>query len=268
MNLSDTSSPVFVTIEGAIGFIKLNRAERRNALSEAMWATIPAAVEKLEAIADVRVIIFTSSDDTVFSAGADIGELEKISADPVRRESNRLAIRNAQRSLARATKPTIAQIWGPCMGGGCGLALHCDFRFAATGARFGITPAKLGIIYPLSDTKRLIDTVGVSHAKSLLFTAQTINAERALEIGLVDRLYSQEDLAKETIAFAVQISTVSQFSVREMKVNIQRILDGQTDDDEVTAEMFKKAQEGDDAREGVRAFLEKRPPSFRWSGYD
>ena len=268
MNLSDTSSSVFVTTEGAVGFIKLNRPERRNALSEAMWAAIPAAVEMLEADRTVRIIIFTSSDDTAFSAGADIGELESISADPARRESNRLAIRNAQRSLARATKPTIALIWGACMGGGCGLALHCDFRFAATHSQFGVTPAKLGIVYPLSDTKRLMDTVGVSNAKSLLFTGQKISAERALVIGLVDRTYKPEDLEKDTLAFAQQIAAVSQFSVREMKLNVQRILDGQTDDDVVTADMFNKAQEGIDAQEGVRAFLEKRAPKFCWNGED
>ncbi|MBL4638966.1 MAG: enoyl-CoA hydratase/isomerase family protein [Kordiimonadaceae bacterium] len=266
MNFSDKSNVIYIERQGHIGRLVLNRPEKRNAMSEAMWTVIPSAVALLDADPDVKVIIITSSDEGAFSAGADISELQTIAADPARRESNRLAIRDAQRCLARAKKPTIALVWGACVGGGCGLAIHCDFRFASSAAKFAITPAKLGIVYPLNDTKQLIDLVGPSKAKSLLFTGRMILADEALDMGLIDEVYDADSLLENTLAFAEQISTVSQYSVQNMKRFVQRVLDGQVDDDQVTAEIFKAAQEGEDAAEGVQAFLEKRPSAFRWNG--
>jgi len=268
MDYRDSSQPVYVKVEGAVGYLLLNRPEKKNAMSEAMWAAIPGAVKMLDQDKNVRVIILTSSSTGVFSAGADIAELEQIAENAERQESNRVAIREAQRSLARAEKPTIAQVSGPCMGGGCGLALHCDLRFASKSARFGITPAKLGIVYPLSDTKQLMELVGPSQAKSILFTGRVMGAEEAISIGLIDQIHADSDLVENTKEFAQQMVSVSQFSIRNMKVNIRRILDGQIDDDDATAETFKKAQEGIDAKEGIRAFLEKRPAKFKWNGED
>jgi len=266
MDFSDTKQPIFIRHDGAIGYLLLNRPRKKNALSEKMWAQIPDALACLNRDKSVRVIVLASSTEGVFSAGADIAELEVIATNPMRRESNRSAIRDAQRALAESQKPTIAQISGPCMGGGCGLALHCDMRFATSDARFGITPAKLGIIYPLSDTKRLMDLVGPAKTKSLLFTGRTAGAEEALAMGMIDEIFEARKLEEETAAMAKQIAAVSQFSVRNMKKIIHNILGGQSDDDETTAETFKKAQEGEDAAEGIRAFLEKRPAQFTWNG--
>jgi len=265
-DLNDPNSPVFLEKDGPIGRLVLNRPDKRNAMSEAMWASIPDAVARLDADPDVRVIIVCSSSEKAFSAGADIAELEQISASPERQESNRLAIRDAQRTLARAQKPTIAQVAGACMGGGCGIAIHCDMRFAANTARFGITPAKLGLIYPLNDTKQLMDLVGPAKAKSMLFTGRVVDAGEALRIGLVDELFTAEELADRTLSFAQQMAQVSQYSVRGIKQTIRLILDGQHDDDDVTAKMFKDASTAMDVVEGVRAFLEKRSPAFRWNG--
>ncbi len=266
MNYEDTSSVIYVERVGAVGKIVLNRPDKRNAMSEAMWSAIPGAVALLDADVLVRVIVLTSSSHDAFSAGADIGELELVAAEPARRESNQKAIRNAQRSLARAVKPTIAQIWGACVGGGCGLAIHCDFRYVATTSRFAITPAKLGIVYPLSDTKQLVELVGPSNAKSILFTGRMFNAEEALKMGLVDGIYAASALEDYVMEFAQQIADVSQYSVQHMKKFVQRVLDGQTEEDTETEAIFRSAQTGEDAAEGIRAFLEKRPANFNWSG--
>ena len=263
-NFFDQKNPIYLRKEGAVGSVVLNRPERRNAMSEAMWHMLPEALSLLDDDADIRVIIVKSSTDAAFSAGADIAELEAIAKDPARQESNRKAIRWAQRSLARTDKPTIAQISGACMGGGCGIAIHCDFRLAATGARFGITPAKLGLIYPLNDTKQLIDLVGLTKAKSMLFTGRVLDADEALEIGLVDDVFEASALETETHNLAERLASVSQYSLRGIKTIMRRVQDGQTDDDQATAEMFCAAHEGEDAAEGVRAFLEKRAPNFRW----
>ncbi|TNE61881.1 MAG: enoyl-CoA hydratase/isomerase family protein [Alphaproteobacteria bacterium] len=266
IDFRDSQSPVFIEGGKPIGRLVLNRPEKRNAMSEAMWTVLPAAIEALDTDPDVRVTIVTSSSDKAFSAGADIAELEQIAADPNRQESNRLAIRAAQRTLARTKKATIAQIYGACVGGGCGLALHCDLRYAANTARFGITPARLGLIYPLNDTRHLIDLVGPAHAKSILFTGRILDADEAQAIGMVDALFAPDELAAKTEAFANQIAASSQYSVQGIKATIRRILDGQLDDDAETAAMFRDAHVGEDAAEGVRAFLEKRSPKFRWNG--
>ncbi|WP_262694945.1 enoyl-CoA hydratase/isomerase family protein [Kordiimonas aquimaris] len=264
-DIFDANAHVYIKTEGKLGRIVLNRLARKNALTQAMWNAIPDAVSVLNDMPDVSVIILCSSSDSAFAAGADLKELQEISKDPARCESNRVALRDAQRALARSPKPVIAEIAGPCMGGGCGLAIHCDFRIASTNAKFGVTPAKLGIIYPLNDTKELMDLVGVSNTKKLLFTAQHINGAQALEIGLIDQLVSPEMLHDVTEAFAAQMTAVSQYSIRGMKWTIQQILDGQIDDDDETAAMFCAAHEGEDAIEGMNAFLEKRKPNFRWT---
>lgn len=254
-----------VVAEGGIGRIVLHRPDKKNALTQAMWCAIPHAVAALNADKSVRVIILCSSTPDAFAAGVDLTELVPLLSERKHNENNRVALRLAQQALARSGKPVIAQISGPCIGGGCGLAIHCDFRIAAEGATFGITPAKIGIIYPLNDTKELIDLVGVSNAKNLLFTARHINAATALEMGLIDQLVQPENLAKATTSFANEIASVSQYSLFGMKQFIQRVLDGQVDDDPETAEIFCAAHEGEDAVEGMRAFLEKRKPVFTWS---
>lgn len=265
-DLTNPENPIYITVRGATGYLVLNRPEKRNAMNEAMWSALPGAIAALDRNPAVRVIIVRSSSEKAFSAGADIAELEAIAKDPVRQESNRLAIRAAQRELARAVKPTIAEVKGACMGGGCGIAIHCDMRFASNSARFGITPARLGLVYPLNDTKQLMDLVGPAKAKSMLYTGRIVDAEEALRIGLVDELSDATELEARTEAFAQQIASASQFSVRGIKATIRRILDGQHDDDAETAAMFRAAHEGMDAAEGVRAFLEKRNPVFRWTG--
>ena len=267
-DIFDQNATVYARIDEPFGRIVLNRPEKKNAMLQAMWHRVSDAVLALDAAPDVRVIIVCSSTATSFSAGADISELGAISSDPERRNANRLAIRDAQRELARAKKPTIAQISGPCIGGGCGLAIHCDFRFAADTARFGITPAKIGIIYPLNDTKQLMDLVGVSKAKSMLFTGRLINAAEAENIGLIDRLLPAGALEADMEAFARELAAVSQYSLNGIKKTMQRILDGQVDDDMQSENMFLEAHESIDAKEGVAAFLEKRTANFIWSQGD
>ncbi|HEV2567429.1 enoyl-CoA hydratase/isomerase family protein [Sphingomonas sp.] len=243
-------------IEGSIARLRIDRAQKRNAFNQAMWEALPRLVGQAMADPKVRLLVLESATPGIFCAGADISELLDKSPDASWRAANHAAINRAQYELTRASKPTLAFIDGDCVGGGCGLALACDLRVSTPRARFGITPAKLGLVYPLHDTKLLVDLVGPSQAKRLLFTGTLIDADEALRIGLIDRIADTPDAEVEAIAAA------SPHSQRETKAMIRRILDGQTDGDEATRAAFADAFTLPDFQEGVRAFTEKRRPSF------
>jgi enoyl-CoA hydratase/carnithine racemase len=225
-----------------------------------MWEALPGLVEAAMSEPAVRVLVLTSAEPGPFCAGADIGEFAAMSGDPAWRARNQAAIRRTQVTLARAPKPTIAAVDGDCIGGGCGLALACDLRVASPRARFGITPAKLGLVYPLHDTKLLVDAVGPAQAKRMLFTGALLDAAEAHRIGLVDVL--ADDLAAAVAELTAAIAAASPYSQGASKAIVRRILDGATDDDPASSGEFDAAFEGADFREGVAAFLAKRKPSF------
>lgn len=235
----------------------IDRPEKRNAFSQAMWQELPLLLAEAVDDAAVRVIILQSAVPGLFCAGADIGEMLEKAHDADWRAANQAAIERTQHDLARADRPVIAFIDGDCVGGGCGLALACDLRIATPRARFGITPAKLGLVYPLHDTKLLVDLIGPAQAKRILFTGQLIDAQEALRIGLIDMI------AEEPDSLAATIATVSAHSVRESKKAIRRILDGQADEDAQSRALFAEAFTLPDFQEGVSAFVEKRKPDFR-----
>lgn len=246
--------------EGAVARLLIDRAPKRNAFDQAMWEALPGLAEAAMAEPAVRVLVVTSAEPGPFCAGADIGEFAARSGDPAWRARNQAAIRRTQVTLARAAKPVIAAVDGDCIGGGCGLALACDLRVASPRARFGITPAKLGLVYPLHDTKLLVDVVGPAQAKRMLFTGGLLDAAEAQRIGLVDVL--ADDLAGAVAELTGAIAAASPYSQQASKAIIRRILDGATDDDPASSAQFDAAFEGADFKEGVTAFLAKRRPSF------
>ena len=247
--------------KGKIAHLLIDRPENRNAFTQEMWELFPDLLANAMADESIRVLtVHASAKDSAFCAGADIGEFGAGSTDPEWRTRNQAAIGKVQHELAQAPKPTIAVLDGDCIGGGCGIALACDLRIAGPAARFGITPAKLGLVYPLHDTKLLVDAVGPSQAKRILFTGQILSAEEALRIGLITVL--ADDPYEEATAMATAMASVSSHSQRMSKQVIQRILEGQADDDVASRALFDAAFDSDDFKEGVSAFLEKRKPEF------
>ena len=247
--------------DGKFAHLLIDRPEKRNAFTQEMWELFPELLADAMADDEVRVLlVHPSAKNSAFCAGADIAEFGAGSTDPEWRAKNQAAINQTQHDLAQAPKPTIAIIDGDCIGGGCGIALACDVRIAGPEARFGITPAKLGLVYPLHDTKLLVDAVGPSQAKRILFSGQILGAQEAERIGLITQLvddpYAEANVLGETIA------SVSSHSQKMSKQIIQRILEGQADDDAESAALFDAAFESDDFREGVSAFLAKRKPEF------
>jgi enoyl-CoA hydratase/carnithine racemase len=254
--------PVYLEKDGDLAWLVLNRPDKHNAMSQAMWEALPALAAEAEADPAVKVVVVRGSTARAFSAGADIAEFEALAADSARRDDNRAAITNGLRALTRIAKPTIAMVRGICMGGGCAIALTCDIRFASPEAKLGIPPAKLGLAYSLEDMKQLVDVVGPSHAKSMTFTGRAVPADEALAIGLVNAVHPLDAIEAETRAFAAQVARNSQYSVRALKQVIGLIADGAERETEESWKLVLGAYEGEDYREGVAAFLGKRAPKF------
>ncbi|MFP4518862.1 MAG: enoyl-CoA hydratase-related protein [Oceanicaulis sp.] len=256
-----TTEAVYLQRSGAAAHLVLNKPGKKNALSEAMWTAIPRLLAEAEADTGVRVLV-VRGEGGAFAAGADISEFAEVYATPERAEAYSAAIAAALDGLAAFPKPTLAAIEGACVGGGCGLALACDLRFAAEGSKFGITPGKLGLVYTLNDTKRLIDAVGVSAAKDILFTGRILAAGEARALRLIDRLVEPAALMSAVEGWIGLAAKASGRSAAVTKQIIARILAGQAGDDAATKNLFLAAFQGPDFQEGYRAFLEKRAPKF------
>lgn len=241
---------------GQTAHLLIDRADKRNALNMAMWKLLPDLLAEAASNPEHRLLIIRAAEPGAFCAGADIKELLANKDNAEWRAANQAAINRVQYKLARFALPTIAFVEGDCVGGGCGIALACDLRVATEHARFGITPAKLGLVYPLHDVKLLTDLVGPGQAKRILYTGSLIDADEALRIGLIEKLASDFD------EIAGQLLAASPYSIRETKKFVRRVLDGQTDDDSETLEIFTKAFTGPDFSEGTTAFVENRKPQF------
>jgi enoyl-CoA hydratase/carnithine racemase len=193
--------PLTVSRDGHIAVLTIDRPEKRNAMTAAMWAALPGVLAPLAGDPAVRALVVTGAGPG-FCAGADISDLLG-GADPDDPMAEvRRVILAAQAALREFPKPTIAMIRGHCIGGGVEIAASCDLRFADPTGVFGVTPAKVGIVYPPASTKSLIDLVGPSMTKYLLLSGESIDAPTALRTGLVDRLVAPDELEPEVRRFA------------------------------------------------------------------
>lgn len=246
--------------EDAVATLTIDRPAKRNAMSYEMWSALPDLLGKVEADESVRALVIRGTDH--FSAGADISEFTTLRADAEGARRYNAVVHAGERSIARLSKPVVAAVTGVCVGGGCEIALACDVRIAADDARFGITPAKLGIVYNLTSTKRLVDAVGPAWASQILFTAELVDAPTALRIGLVNELHPAGDVVARATALAATMASRAQVSVRGSKAIIGRVLDGHHAEDDTVRAMYENSVTSTDYAEGVRAFLDKRAPRF------
>lgn len=245
---------VFHTVADSTATVVLSNPAKRNAMTTGMWRELPALLGRLAVDPEVRALVLVGEGPT-FCAGADISSLRE-PEDAAGGTPQELAVR-AENALAAFPKPTLAAVRGYCVGGGCQLAAACDLRFAEEGALFGVTPAKLGIVYPSSSTRRLSSLVGPAAAKYLLFSGELIDTERALRTGLVDEVLPEGQLDKRVAEFTRVLVSRSQLTQAAAK----EFADGRTDRD---AHWAAQQRGSGDTAEGVAAFLERRAPRFGW----
>lgn len=238
-------------VRNAVATVVIGNAAKRNAMTAQMWRALPPLLDGLAADPAVRALVLTGAGST-FCAGADISTLQGSPA-----EAQALAAA-AEEVLAGFPKPTLAAVRGHCVGGGSQLAAACDLRFAEEGALFGVTPAKLGIVYPAASTRRLVSLVGPATTKYLLFSGELIDAERALRTGLVDEVLPQGELDKRVAEFTRILTERSQLTQAAAK----EFANGRADRD---AHWAEQARGNDDTTEGIAAFLERRRPRFTWT---
>jgi enoyl-CoA hydratase len=256
--------PVYLTIEGAIAQLILDRPDKRNALTRAMWAAIAEHAAAVAASPEIKVLVLRGATPAAFAAGADIAEFEEVFASTETAQAYHGVVHAAYDAIADLAKPTIAMVQGVCFGGGCALALCCDVRYADDSAAFCIPPARLGLAYSLAETKRLVELVGPSKAKKMLMGARVIGADEALRIGLATRVFPAPELERETRAFAGRLCELSQFTIGATKAVIRDILDGAVAETETSKRLLEEQFRSADYIEGRKAFLEKRAPQFTW----
>ena len=257
-----TGNAIELMKDGPVATLTLNRPEKRNALNEAMWREIADHAVSLGSDPSVRALVLRGADASAFSAGADIGEFDRVHKSQETAEAYRQVVDAAYEAVAGLRIPTIAMIQGVCFGGGCALSLCCDLRYADPLASFCIPPAKLGLVYSLKETKRLADLIGPSKTKEMLMGAYVVDAPEALRIGLATRLLDARDIEQETYGFARHLAELSQSTIGAVKVMMDEISKGASVDTEISKGLVEAQFDSADYIEGRRAFLEKRKPKF------
>jgi len=241
-----------------MALITINRADKHNAISLATLDELQAAVQLVERDENVRVLTITGAGGRAFAAGSDLSEV----IDRDLKKALEPIVQGLADQLERMPKPTI--IDGICMGGGLEVALGCDLRIATPESRFATPEGKLGIIPGGGATARLPRIVGRGWGMEMLLMGDPIDAQRALQIGLVTRLVAQDELLGEAERMATQLAQFAPFVPRTMKAMVNFGMEGSL----ASALMFEKYAQGalvqtEDKAEGISAFLEKRPPQFK-----
>jgi enoyl-CoA hydratase/carnithine racemase len=253
-----------VSEDAGVSTIWIDNPRLRNALTKEMWKQLPGLVSRLADDSRTRVIVLRGVEGN-FSAGADVEELVDILHDASTGRHDGGYTTTAEQALSACPKPTIAAIDGYCIGGGWQLAGACDIRVASSRAAFGITPSKLGIIYPLSAIQKLVELIGPAHAKYLLFSGDLINAATAIRLGLISVVVEGE-LDAGINRIVETLLSRSQLAMEAMKDLIDVIVAG-GDGLAARNEVWQREMDrSDDPAIGIQAFLEKRPPKFTWVG--
>ena len=254
------SDEILTAVADGIATVTLNRPEKRNAMNAPMLLGLRAAFDALDARRDVRVVVVRGAGPG-FCSGMDLKEME----------AQRGAIGDPDQSVVAVLQrveasrhPTIALVHGDAIAGGCELALHCDLRVMADGARIGMPLSRIGLVVPFPLGQKLVEIIGPAATRELLFTGRLIDASRASDLGMVHQVVPATEVEKATYALARTIADNAPLSLAGMKATIQRAVAARArvDHTDLDAQALA-ARQSADASEGRRAMLEKRKPNFR-----
>jgi enoyl-CoA hydratase len=247
--------------DGAVAVLTIDRPDALNAFDVETLGTLRDTLLQLRDDDDTRVIVLTGAGERAFAAGADIKYMSELDVAQAK-EWGDLG-HNVAQLLETSPAPTIAAINGFALGGGCELALACDLRYASSTAKLGQPEINLGIIPGWGGTQRLARVCGLGVAKDLILTGRTVDAEEALRIGLVDAVHEPGELLAKTLETAQLLAAKSPLALAAAKVAINHALQGDhVENLEREADRFGELFASEDAREGMRAFVEKREPRF------
>lgn len=261
--LGEAAGSIVVTRDGDVATVELHRPERRNAISYTMWLAFARLMPVLAADDGVGVLVVRGTPGGPFSAGADISEFGALRSAADSAAAYGDAVSAGERALVEFPKPTLALVQGWAVGGGAQLAVACDLRVCDTGSQYGVTPARLGIVYGAASTARLVDVVGSAWAGFFLLTGELVDAATALRIGLVHEVCEPAAVEARAYALAAVLADRARVSQVGGKRLIARTLAGRRDEDDEVRERYRRSLTGPEYAEGVAAFLAKRAPDFR-----
>ncbi|MBU1340451.1 MAG: enoyl-CoA hydratase/isomerase family protein [Proteobacteria bacterium] len=252
---------IILEIKNHIATIYFNRPKALNALNNALFDELDIALDQIRDNTDISVLILTGAGDKAFVAGADIAELVKMT--PLQ---GKYFSRKGQKVFSKIEAlpiPAIAAVNGFALGGGSEAALACDFIYASQKAIFGLPEINLGLIPGFGGTQRLARLVGENRAKEMIFTGKTINAQQALEYGIVNKICDPDTLMEEVMKTANLIASKGKVALRSAKEVVQNGLNTDLETGcRIENDVFGLTMASEDAKEGTSAFLEKRKPVF------
>jgi len=250
--------------DGHIGWITFNNPARRNAVSLEMWEALGFILTDFEADIEIRTVVLKGAGGKSFVSGADISEFDKKRNSAAASEEYSKKAAQAQGMLYKLNKPLIAMIQGYCIGGGLAVALNADVRFATGESKFGIPAARLGLGYGYGGVKMLMDLVGPSHTKDILFSARFLSADEALRIGLINCIVPPDEMETAVREYAGLIADNAPLTIRTAKAAAREVLKNpESRDLEKITKMVNACFDSEDYAEGRRAFMEKRKPVFK-----
>jgi len=249
----------------AVARLRINNPAKRNALDHEILDALAEVLARLSEGIETRCVVIAGSEGH-FSAGYDIGSISEESFESEAEALVAHPFHAAIEALAAHPWPTVAAIEGDCLGGGLELALTCDLRVCAAGARLGMPPVKLGLIYGHTGLRRFLDTIGVAHTRELFLTAANVGSHRALEIGLVNYTVKEGDVERGSVKLAERVASNAPLSLRGNKQAITMLSENPVLSDEQERELIELREScfaSEDFREAITAFREKRKPQWR-----
>ncbi|MCJ7838329.1 MAG: enoyl-CoA hydratase [Burkholderiales bacterium] len=250
--------------DNGVGWVIFSNPTKFNAVSHDMWMALPKAIAAFDADPEVRLVVITGDGDKAFISGADISQFEKARGSAEAQAIYNQAVVDAYEAPVHCSKPVVAKIRGICMGGGLGLAAACDVRIASDDAVFRMPAGRLGRGYNYTGIKRFTQVIGAANTSDIFFSARKFNAADALGMGFVNRVLPVADLDREFATYCEMIAENAPLTLAAAKFAIRQTgMDSEVRDLETAARMIETCFNSDDYREGRRAFMEKRKPSFQ-----